>query len=61
MPMTRRKSNDIVKINIHPVFKQWMKVESARRGKSMLEFSEMFAKENMEQREDKSHGFKIKF
>lgn len=58
--MITRKSNKWVELKIHPDFRRWAKMESARRGKSIISFSEEFAKEQLKGTE-KNNGFKINF
>lgn len=62
------RSNGLVPMKVHPYFRNWTKMEAAKRGKSIIEFSEEFGKENLERLEmknslrvDNKNGFKINF
>lgn len=56
--MIQRKSNQITKIWVHNDFKKWFKSESAKKGKSMVEFSREFAPKSVLNNEKR---FEFKF
>lgn len=56
--MIQRKSNGIAKIWVDIDFKRWLKSESAKKGKSMLEFSREFQQKTVQNNEKK---FEFKF
>lgn len=59
--MPTRKSNALVNLTIHPDFRRWAKIEAAKRGKSLVQFSEEWAKANLEKSDVKLGGFKLNF
>lgn len=58
--MITRKSNEVVPMRLHKSFRRYLKIEAAKRGKSMLEYSREFGLQH-EREETTKNGFKIGF